>query len=180
MAGKRDGFSSGMLRHPTVSARFSPPLCPPWPRAGDESTPPLSWFSCTRFKGFLKPCLKKVFNEFLHRFQLFHISRCAAPHAAGEGANRAAALMHGPHAPRAQLRRLLQLRAGELPCQFAPRVFPLHCASPSTGMTPNRTRRATPPSSAVTYARRCRRSIRTGQPANAARGPSRTCHVPSA
>ena len=39
--------------------------------------------------------------------------------------------------------------------------------------------RAMPPSSAVTYARRCRRSIRTGQPSNAANGPSSTCHVPS-
>lgn len=136
----------------------------------DVSTP-----VCSRFPCMVLQSLKYVFAK-----NFISVSTAAAfPHAAGKRADGAAALPHCPDAFFTQLRRLFQLRTGELPRQFAPRVLPLHCASPSTGTTPNRTRRTTPPSSAVTYARRCRRSIRTGQPANAAKGPSSTCHVPS-
>lgn len=141
---------------------------------------PLFYARRSRRGGRIDPALLPVsVSVFMRRKRL--LKKLFSASRSGGKDRRPPALFHRPHASSAQLRRLLQLRAGDLPCQLPPRIPPpLHGPLPSvTGITPNRTRRAMPPSSAVTYARRCRRSIRTGQPSNAANGPSSTCHVPS-
>ena len=122
-------FSPGALRHPAVSARFLL-LCPPAIRR-DESTLFHARFSC-RFKSFLNSCLKTGFQQVFTSVSNFSTFPGCCAARSGERADRAAALMHGPHAPCAQLRRLLQLRAGDLPCQLPPRVLPpLHGPPPS-------------------------------------------------
>ncbi len=115
-------------------------------------------FSVTRHLNTLLPKFSTSFNA---RFNFSttalwlqpHIS--AAHYAARERAELAVALAGRPDAPPAQLWRIFRTVAREPVCGVTPQVlFTIHCASPSAGRIPNRTRCRSSPVSTSTRARR--------------------------
>ena len=144
------------------------PLYPPRPRAGDESPRCFHGFLVLFNAGFkfsvtrhLNTLLPKFSTSFNARFNFSttalwlqpHIS--AAHYAAGERAELAVALAGRPDAPPAQLWRIFRTVAREPVCGVTPQVlFTIHCASPSAGRIPNRTRCRSSPVSTSTRARR--------------------------